>query len=102
MPRVARTWAEQEARRGGQGRSKALARMVEHGLPRELAVSMLDEVWDHDVEREHALALLARWLPGGDIELRLANLISKQRAGLMRKLASRGFDPGLIRELLGR
>ncbi|MBS1262060.1 MAG: Regulatory protein RecX [Calditrichaeota bacterium] len=93
--RTAATWAEQEARRGGQGRAKALARMIEHGLPSALASAALAVAWDDELEREHARAVVARWVDAnGRPET------AKQRARLARHLAVRGFEHELIGELL--
>jgi regulatory protein len=95
--RTARLWAEQELRRHGQGRTKALNRMLEHGLSREHAVAALDELWDREIERDHAHSTLARLtasIPPHELRSR------KSQASLARRLASRGFDMELIRELL--
>ncbi len=95
--RTARLWAEQEARRGGQGRIKALNRMLEHGLSREHAEAALAELWDPALEREHAQAVLQS-LIGSIPESERGS--QKGWAKLARRLANRGFDQELIRELL--
>jgi regulatory protein len=97
--RTSRLWAEQELRRPGQGRTKALNRMLEHGLSREHAEAALNELWDRDLEREHARSTLTRMTASiQPHELRSR----KTQASLARRLSSRGFDRELIHELLSQ
>ncbi|GBE30208.1 MAG TPA: regulatory protein RecX [Bacteroidetes bacterium] len=95
--RTARIWAEQESQRGGQGRVKALNRMLEHGLSRELASVALEELWDTDLEREHAQIIIQRMtasIPSHELSS------PKEKSRLARRLSSRGFSMELIGELL--
>lgn len=97
--RTAQIWAQQEANRPGQGRRKALNRMVEHGLSFALAGAALDDAWDDTFERQQARHVVDKWKRSLENQDRPSR---KERARLARQLAARGFEPDLVNETLRR
>lgn len=97
--RTAALWAEQERRRAGQGREKALARMVQHGLPADIARVALDEVWDGDDDRNMAREAATRIVRSLSASKRAG---SDGRARVIRRLLSRGFSADVAREAADR
>lgn len=93
---AAHDWADELARNGGQGKSKALQKMIARGLPADRARDELDRAWDDDLEREHAKAMLAKLLR---VTPDLAGT-SKGRGKLWRSLLNRGFHSEIVRDLL--
>ena len=91
-----RDWADELARTGGQGKQKALQKLIKRGLDPEQCRRELDRAWDDELEQEHAQAVLGKLLrstPG------LAGT-SKGRAKLWRSLLNRGFRGEIVRRLL--
>jgi len=93
---AAKDWADELARMGGQGRMKAAQKLIARGIAPEVAHRELDWAWDDELERDHAHHSLERLLKVTPtlVETR------KGRAKLWRSLMNRGYDAGVVRELL--
>ncbi|MCB2198885.1 RecX family transcriptional regulator [bacterium] len=93
---AAHDWADELARTGGQGKAKALQKMIARGLPADRARQELDRAWDDELEHEHAKVMLAKLLR---VTPQLADT-SKGRAKLWRSLLNRGFHTEIVRDLI--
>ncbi len=90
---VAFDWAQELANRGGMGRLRAEQKLIRRGLPPELVREALASNWDDAVERGHALRVLAKLSASGPSA-------GKKPGKLYQALSRRGFDLGIIRDLL--
>jgi regulatory protein len=94
--RTAADWAEEMARSGGRGRRRAVEKMIQRGIPYDVAKAQLDAVWDDELEREHARRALQKLLRSSSIP----SHGPRRNAKLYRSLVNRGFAPEIVRELL--
>lgn len=94
--RTAGEWAAELAGRGGMGRRRAAEKLIARGIEPALVRGKIDAVWDDELEREHASRALQKLLRSS----RFPSHGPRRNAKLWRALASRGFNPGIIRILL--
>ena len=85
----ARLWVRGRVARGGDGRGKVLAGLLNHGISRHDAVAALDAEYPTDLEAELCRKLAARLLQRHPADPRAG-------ARVARQLAGRGFPGHLV------
>lgn len=93
---TASIWAEQLSRQVNIGRRRAVEKLIVHGVPVELAKREVENIWDDELEREHASRTLEKLLQSSSTP----SQGPQRNAKLYRSLVSRGFDPDVVRGLL--